>query len=119
MQDLCSLRCVCHTVGSTLGHRPLPPTPPHAHTVDDIALLGLVPHAASLVRALRAGSAVDDVELAELYRLYSQQMFNEYDQDTGISYPQQLVPGALCRSLRWWWVLVGIPPSSAREAGSA
>ena len=38
-----------------------------ADTVDDIALLGLVPEPARLVGAGRSRGAVDDVELAELY----------------------------------------------------
>ena len=63
----CSRSTYClHTVCSTLRHRLLPSTSPHSHAVDDIALLGLVSQAASLVRAGRTGSAVDDVELAEL-----------------------------------------------------
>ena len=54
------------TVGGTLGRRPLPSTPSDANTVDNVALLGLVPQASGLVRARWAGSAVDDVQLAEL-----------------------------------------------------
>lgn len=41
-------------------------TPPHADTVDNVALLRLVAKTASLVRARRARGAVDDIELAEL-----------------------------------------------------
>ena len=55
-----------HTVRGTLRRWLLPATSPHTHTVDDITLLGLVAQATSLVRALWTGSAVDDVELAEL-----------------------------------------------------
>ena len=54
------------TVGGTLGRRPLPSTPPDAHTVDNVALLGLVAQTAGLVRTRWAGSAVNDVQLAEL-----------------------------------------------------
>jgi hypothetical protein len=82
-----------HTVCSTLRHRLLASTSPHTHTVDDISLLRLVSQTASLVRARWAGSAVDDVELAELELMYSQQMFNEYDQSTGTGFRR-----ALCRS---------------------
>ena len=82
-----------HTVCSTLRHRLLASTSPDTHTVDDIALLRLVPQTASLVRARGAGSAVDDVELAELELMYSQRMFNEYDQSTGTGFRR-----ALCRS---------------------
>ena len=57
---------VLRTVRGTLRHRPLPPTPTHTHAVDGVALLGLVAQPTSLVRARRAGGAVDDVELAEL-----------------------------------------------------
>lgn len=60
-------RTLLHTVCGTLGRRPLPSTSPHTHTVNDITLLGLVSQAAGLIWALWAGSAVDDVELAELY----------------------------------------------------
>ena len=54
------------TVGGTLGHWPLTTTAADTHTVDDIALLGLVSKAAGLVGAARARRAVDDVELAVL-----------------------------------------------------
>lgn len=43
-----------HTISRPLGHRLLPPTPPHADTENHIALLGLVAQAAGLVRAGRA-----------------------------------------------------------------
>lgn len=55
------------TVGGTLGDGLLAATAADAHTVDDIALLGLVTEAAGLVRARRARGAVDDVQLTELY----------------------------------------------------
>ena len=37
------------TIGATLGNRALAATSPHRDTVDDIALLGLVPQPAGLV----------------------------------------------------------------------
>ena len=75
------------TEGCAFGDRLLATTSPHTHTVDNVALLGLVPETAGLVRTRRAGCAVDDVELAELLLMYSQQMFNEYNQDTGVLTP--------------------------------
>ncbi len=56
-----------HTVRSTLRHRPLAPAAPDADAVDDIALLGFVAQAASLVGARRPRGAVDHIELAKLY----------------------------------------------------
>ena len=56
----------CHTVGGTLWCWPLAASTADTHAVDDIALLGLVSETASLVGARWAGSAVDDVQLAEL-----------------------------------------------------
>ncbi|KAL2282014.1 hypothetical protein FJTKL_11098 [Diaporthe vaccinii] len=55
------------TVGGTLGDGSLAATAADADTVDDIALLGLVTEAASLVGARGARGAVDDIQLAELY----------------------------------------------------
>lgn len=55
------------TVCGTLGHGPLATSAAHAHTVDDIALLGLVSQAASLVGTRGTRGAVDDVQLTELY----------------------------------------------------
>lgn len=55
------------TVGGTLGHRSLATTTSDADTVDDIALFGLVSQATSLVGSRRARSAVDDIQLSELY----------------------------------------------------
>lgn len=52
--------------GLTLGHLFLAVTPPDTDTVDNVALLGLVTQAASLVGAGRAGCAVDDVQLTVL-----------------------------------------------------
>jgi hypothetical protein len=56
-----------HTVGGTLGHRPLTATTANTGTVDNIALLGLVAQTTSLVGARRTGSPVDSVQLTELY----------------------------------------------------
>lgn len=55
------------TVGGTLGHGSLATTTSDADAVDDIALLGLVAETAGLVGARRAGSAVNDIQLTELY----------------------------------------------------
>lgn len=55
------------TIGGTLGGRLLAATTADAHAVDDIALLGLVTQAASLVGTAGPRSTVDDVQLAELY----------------------------------------------------
>ena len=56
-----------HTVGSTLGSGLLAATAADTHTVDDIALLGLVTEAAGLVGTGGARGAVDDVQLTKLY----------------------------------------------------
>lgn len=56
-----------HTVSGTLRDGLLAATAADTDAVDDIALLGLVAETAGLVGARRAGSAVDDVQLAELY----------------------------------------------------
>lgn len=53
-------------VGGTLGGGLFAVTATDTDTVDDVALLGLVPEAASLVGARGAGGTVDDRELAEL-----------------------------------------------------
>lgn len=50
----------------TLGNGPLPSTSPHTHTVDDIALLGLVSETASLIGTGGTGGAMDDFQLAKL-----------------------------------------------------
>ena len=55
------------TVGGTLGNGALATTAADTGTVDNVTLLGLVTQTASLVGAAGAGSAVDDVQLAELY----------------------------------------------------
>ena len=55
------------TIGGTLGDRALAATTADTHAVDDIALLGLVAEAASLVGAAGPRGTVDDVQLAELY----------------------------------------------------
>lgn len=56
-----------HTVSGTLGDRALAATTTDTDTVDHVALLGLVTKTASLVGARRTGSAVDNIELTELY----------------------------------------------------
>ena len=56
-----------HTVGGTLGSGPLAATAADAHTVDNIALLGLVTETAGLVGARGARGAVDNVQLTKLY----------------------------------------------------
>lgn len=56
-----------HTVGGTLGNRALAATTTDTDTVDHVALLGLVTKTTSLVGARRTGSAVDNIELTELY----------------------------------------------------
>ena len=50
----------------TLGDVLLAVTPANSHTVDDVALLGLVAQSASLVRAGGTGNTVDDVQLTVL-----------------------------------------------------
>lgn len=55
------------TVGGTLWHWPLAATAADTHAVDNVALLGLVTKTAGLVWAGWARSAVDNVQLAELY----------------------------------------------------
>ena len=66
-----------HTISGTLGHRSLAATTADTHAVDDIALLGLVSEAASLVGTRRAGGAVDDVQLAKLQIGALSAKFNE------------------------------------------
>jgi hypothetical protein len=55
------------TEGGTLRDGLLAATAADADAVDNVALLGLVAEAAGLVEARGAGSAVDDVQLTELY----------------------------------------------------
>ena len=55
------------TVSGTLGGGLLAATAADAHTVDNVALLGLVSETAGLVETARAGGAVDDIQLSELY----------------------------------------------------
>ena len=64
------------TVSSTLGYWTLATTATNSDTVDNVALLGLISKTASLVGTRRAGSAVDDVQLSELYFALSAK-FNE------------------------------------------
>ena len=52
--------------GGTLGGLLFPAASADTDAVDDVALLCLVPQSAGLVRARRAGGAVDDVQLAVL-----------------------------------------------------
>ena len=54
-----STRGLGFTIGTTLGHRPLPATTSHGNAVDDESLLGLVSQPAGLVGPGRAGSTVD------------------------------------------------------------
>lgn len=63
MKDIFSQR----TIGGTLGGGSLAATAADTDTVDNVSLLGLVAETAGLVGARRAGSAVDDVQLTELY----------------------------------------------------
>ena len=67
---------VSRTIGSSLGNWTLATTTANSDTVDNIALLGLVTKTASLVGARWARSAVDDVQLSELYFALSAK-FNE------------------------------------------
>lgn len=71
------LLLVERTVGGTLGDGALAATAADADAVDDIALLGLVSEAASLVGTRRAGGAVDDVQLAKLQIGALSAKFNE------------------------------------------
>ena len=50
---------------------------------------------------------MDDVELAELELMYSQRMFNEYDQSTGVGFRR-----ALCSS---WMVQAYLPAAHALQ----
>jgi len=59
--------CKQHTIGGTLGDGLLAATTADAHTVDDIALLGLVSQAAGLVGAAGPRGTMDDVQLTKLY----------------------------------------------------
>ena len=68
-QSLSPQRIGFHTVCSTLGDWLLATSTTNSDTVNDIALLGLVTKTASLIRARRTGSAVDDVQLSELFTL--------------------------------------------------
>jgi hypothetical protein len=65
--SLTSGSSIIRTVGSTLGSRSLAATATDTHAVDDIALLGLVSQAASLVGAGGTRRAVDDIQLSKLY----------------------------------------------------
>ena len=54
------------TVGGTLRGWPLPVSSSNSNSVDEVALLGLVPQSPGLVRSGRARSSVDDGELSVL-----------------------------------------------------
>lgn len=56
-----------HTISSTLSRRSLAATSSDSDTVDNVALLGLVPQSSCLVWSRWSRSAVDDVQLSELY----------------------------------------------------
>lgn len=60
-----------------LGRGPLATTAADTDAVDNVALLGLVSEAASLVGARGAAGAVDDLQLAKL-SMYSQQCSTSY-----------------------------------------
>lgn len=64
--DAISTRRKGHTISGTLGHRPLATTTTDPDTVDNVSLLGLVSKTTGLVRARRAGSTVDNIELTVL-----------------------------------------------------
>jgi hypothetical protein len=63
-------------VGSTLWHWSLTTTTSDTNSVDNITLLGLVTETTGLVGSRRARSAVDDIQLSELYYALSAK-FNE------------------------------------------
>jgi hypothetical protein len=65
-----------------LGRGPLAATAADADAVDNVALLGLVSQAASLIRAGRAAGAVDDLQLAKLL-MHSQQSSTRYTKGDG------------------------------------
>lgn len=54
------------TVSRTLWRRLLPVSPPHAHTVDQVTLLGLVSQSPRLVRSGGSARTVDNGELSVL-----------------------------------------------------
>ena len=54
------------TVGGTLRGWPLPVSSSNSNSVDEVALLGLVPQSPGLVRSGRTRSSVDDSELTVL-----------------------------------------------------
>jgi hypothetical protein len=60
-----------------LGRGPLAATAADADAVDNVALLGLVSEAASLIRARGAAGAVNDLQLAKLL-MHSQQSSTRY-----------------------------------------
>jgi hypothetical protein len=62
---------------NVLGRGPLAATAADADAVDNVALLGLVSEAASLIRARGAAGAVNDLQLAKLL-MHSQQSSTRY-----------------------------------------
>lgn len=100
------------TVGGTLGDGPLAATAADANAVDNVALLGLVAETAGLVGARRARGAVDDVQLAELKLMHSQQSSTSDTKDFRL-----LATRSEREQSRAMELL--IPPSSERGEGSA
>ena len=64
------------TVGSTLRNRSFASAASHTNAIDHIALLSLVPKTTSFIWTRRTGSAMDHIELTELYYALSAK-FNE------------------------------------------
>lgn len=74
-----------HTVSSTLWHWLLATSTANTDTIDDIALLGLVTKTASLIRARRARSTMDDIQLSELYFALSANVQRVYSRGIDLS----------------------------------
>jgi hypothetical protein len=79
-----SIEVFRRTKSNVLGRGPLAATAADTDAVDNVALLGLVPEAASLVRAGRTAGAVDDLQLAEL-SMHSQQCSTSTPTETVVS----------------------------------
>jgi hypothetical protein len=115
------------TVRSTLWYWPLATSTANTDTIDDIALLGLVTQTACLIRTRWAGSAVDNVQLSELYyalsanvqRVYSKEhlkdVHNPRPQYSNMSGDEIRSIGSLSRSEKGRVIL---PPSSGHGEGS-
>jgi len=73
------------TISSTLWHWTLATSTANTDTINDIALLGLVTKTASLVWARRTGSAVDDIQLSELYFALSANVQRVYSRGIDLS----------------------------------